>query len=271
MDGKSGSSRELRATGYAQIGRARSNLLIGQRSWSNLSVPASTGFYHRQSSALSATVQTETSLKSLLGSVCSSSKTVLWCVPLQMYGLSPDNGKKLIVWQNPWPSSTWYGSPIKLEFAAETTAKIIAEKKCMDDQIADLQPTVLENAATSHMKLRDQLAMKIIAGKICNALTETTSAQHAHRSAEISGLNEELITKSATVLHVLSSGCAVDSDAVRACALDTARLYVKEYSLYLMPTSPHKILIHGADVIFVALLPIGTLSEEAQDARNIDF
>ncbi|KAJ8893574.1 hypothetical protein PR048_006174 [Dryococelus australis] len=91
---------------------------------------------------------------------------------------------------------------------------------------------------------------------------------YAHQSAEITGVNEELITKSATILHVLSSVFEVDIDAFRAYALDTAYLYVNEYP---MLTSQHKILIHGAGVISVALLPIGVLKEEYQEARNKDF
>lgn len=38
-----------------------------------------------------------------------------------------------------------------------------------------------------------------------------------------------------------------------------------------MPASVHKILIHGSDVISALLLPIGMLSEEAQESRNKDF
>lgn len=38
-----------------------------------------------------------------------------------------------------------------------------------------------------------------------------------------------------------------------------------------MPTSVHKLLIHGPQVIAHALLPIGQLSEEAQKARNKDI
>jgi hypothetical protein len=37
-----------------------------------------------------------------------------------------------------------------------------------------------------------------------------------------------------------------------------------------MPTSVHKILVHGASIIRAALFPIGELSEEAQEARNKD-
>jgi hypothetical protein len=38
-----------------------------------------------------------------------------------------------------------------------------------------------------------------------------------------------------------------------------------------MPTSVHKILLRGSEIISAALLPIGPLSEEAQKARNKDL
>lgn len=38
-----------------------------------------------------------------------------------------------------------------------------------------------------------------------------------------------------------------------------------------MPPTVHKLLIHGPDVISSLLLPIGQLSEEAQEAQNKNF
>jgi hypothetical protein len=38
-----------------------------------------------------------------------------------------------------------------------------------------------------------------------------------------------------------------------------------------MPETMHKLLIHGSQIIEHAPLPIGQLSEEAQEARNKDF
>lgn len=38
-----------------------------------------------------------------------------------------------------------------------------------------------------------------------------------------------------------------------------------------MPTSIHKVLIHGSDVIKVALLPIGQLSEDTLETRHKDM
>lgn len=38
-----------------------------------------------------------------------------------------------------------------------------------------------------------------------------------------------------------------------------------------MPSSVHKILIHGAEIINNVSLPIGMMSEEAQESRNKDL
>jgi len=38
-----------------------------------------------------------------------------------------------------------------------------------------------------------------------------------------------------------------------------------------MPSSVHKILVHGADIIKTVSLPIGMMSEEALEARNKDM
>ena len=51
-------------------------------------------------------------------------------------------------------------------------------------------------------------------------------------------------------------------------AKETAKLFVSLYAWYYMPASVHKLLIHGSAIVSVALLPIGQLSEEAQEARN---
>lgn len=53
--------------------------------------------------------------------------------------------------------------------------------------------------------------------------------------------------------------------------METFNLYVTEYNWFYMPSSLHKILFHGADIIKFAGLPIGMFSEEAMEARNKDF
>lgn len=51
----------------------------------------------------------------------------------------------------------------------------------------------------------------------------------------------------------------------------TAELYVNLYGRYYMPPSVHKILLHGSSIIKPFTLPIGILSEEAQELRNKDI
>lgn len=46
---------------------------------------------------------------------------------------------------------------------------------------------------------------------------------------------------------------------------------VQLYPWYYIPSSIHRILIHGGDIIKAAVLPIGMLSEEASESRNKDF
>nr|XP_042898632.1 uncharacterized protein LOC122269457 [Parasteatoda tepidariorum] len=95
--------------------------------------------------------------------------------------------------------------------------------------------------------------------------------ENSKKSSEITGLNENLISMCNTILKALSSGYAVDSSKFYNYSLELANLYVNEYSWYPMPASVHKILIHGHDILKSALLPIGMMSEEAQEARNKDF
>lgn len=60
-------------------------------------------------------------------------------------------------------------------------------------------------------------------------------------------LNQNLIARFPTILEVISSGHNFDTDTV------------------------HKIQVHGPVFIRKALLPIGSLSEEASEARNMHF
>ncbi|XP_018797861.1 PREDICTED: uncharacterized protein LOC108974460 [Bactrocera latifrons] len=52
---------------------------------------------------------------------------------------------------------------------------------------------------------------------------------------------------------------------------DTAKLFVQNYSWFYMPVTVHKVLMHGKDIMDAAVLPIGMLSEEAEEARNKDY
>jgi hypothetical protein len=55
----------------------------------------------------------------------------------------------------------------------------------------------------------------------------------------------------------MASGCEINVDAFEVYGIETVRIFVQLYPWYYMPTSVHKILIHGSDVIRYAILPIG--------------
>jgi hypothetical protein len=90
-------------------------------------------------------------------------------------------------------------------------------------------------------------------------------------SASITGIDETLIRKCSVTLQALSSGYRVNATAFDNYAKETAKLFVSLCAWYYMPASVHKALIHESAIVSAALLPIGQLSEEAQEARNKDI
>lgn len=60
----------------------------------------------------------------------------------------------------------------------------------------------------------------------------------------------------------------MNAEAFSDYALDTWTRYVELYSWYYMPVSMHKLLVHGLTIIKHAILPIGQLSEDAQECRH---
>lgn len=94
--------------------------------------------------------------------------------------------------------------------------------------------------------------------------------KNAEMSAQITGLDVEIIKQFDVILRTLSSGFEINLVEFNKFCLETRRHYLSLYSWYCMPATVHKILIHSTEVIKAALLPIGQLSEEAQEARNKD-
>lgn len=90
-------------------------------------------------------------------------------------------------------------------------------------------------------------------------------------SASITGLSEDFLKRLHTILTTMSCGYTVNIEAFRNYSKDTAKLYVELYPWYNMPSSLHRILIHGPEIISAAALPIGMFSEEALESRNKDF
>lgn len=298
-------------------------------------------------------------------------------VPLQLSGFDNNSQKDIVIWKNPRPSSPRFCRPIRLQFLREDKESSREEKCLIDEQIASLEKffSVIDGKL---VEVTYELACTMIDGKVCNAVTDTSSAMRCYLcnatskqfnnidamkeikfddsklqfgmstlhcwirffecllhvgykkdvqqwqsrgndtkealktrkaliqngfkdqlnllvdrpkqgagnsndgntarrffenwkiSAVILGLNPQLLERFYVILQVLSSGFNVNIPLFDDNCTATARLFVAEYPWYYMPTTVHKVLIHGAKIIQYAILPIGQYSEEAQEARNKD-
>lgn len=110
------------------------------------------------------------------------------------------------------------------------------------------------------------------AGKTNDGNTARRFFSEYKTSAQITGLNEDLIKRLFVILQVIASGLHINVDAFKQYTRETADLYVSLYDWYYMPVTLHKILIHGADIIsHHSIIGIGQLSEDAQEANHKVF
>lgn len=93
----------------------------------------------------------------------------------------------------------------------------------------------------------------------------------AESVAEITGLDKDVIKRLDTILQTVACGRNINCEKFDKYCLDTAELCLNLYSWYSMPPSVHKVLVHGCNIIKHVGLPIGCLSEEAQEANNKIF
>lgn len=108
------------------------------------------------------------------------------------------------------------------------------------------------------------------AGNTNDGNTARKFFRNPEKTADITGINLELIMRFHVILEAINCGFSLNANVFEEYATATRTLYLKEYSWYYMPSSIHKILFHSKIVIASCILPIGQLSEEAQEARNKD-
>lgn len=89
-------------------------------------------------------------------------------------------------------------------------------------------------------------------------------------TSQIMGINHELIENLSIILQTISSGHVIDIEKFKSFYLETKNIYLKLYSWYFMSVTLHKLFFHSSDIINSCIIPIGQLSEEAQEARNKD-
>jgi hypothetical protein len=122
-------------------------------------------------------------------------------------------------------------------------------------------------------KLKDRLGIRVdyVKSGFGNSNDGNTSRrffQNPSAIQEITKIDEELICKVGTILDTINCGADIDVTKFERFCQETALLFVRLYPWYPMTNSVHRVLIHGSRMISEACLPIGMLSEEAQEAQN---
>lgn len=87
-------------------------------------------------------------------------------------------------------------------------------------------------------------------------------------SSEITGVDKNLIKKFSLILRILASGRQIDLKKFKNLLDETKNIFLDLYRWYYMPSSVHKILVHGCEIIESFSLPIGQLSEDALEASH---
>ena len=122
-------------------------------------------------------------------------------------------------------------------------------------------------------KLRNRMSLLVDiprpgSGNTNNGNTARRFFQEPNLAAILTGVNVELISRFSVILRTMSCGYKVNTHAFQMYCMQTAEIHVALYPWFYMPSSVHKILFHGADIINHVSLPIGMMSEEAQESRN---
>lgn len=137
----------------------------------------------------------------------------------------------------------------------------------------DQKKVVADRVENIKLGFKDELGLTVDkpkppAGTTNDGNTARRFFERAETSAAITGLNQDVICRFHVILQTLSCGHQINVHKFKQYCLETARLYQTHYKWYYMPTTVHKILIHGAEVLEHSLLPIGQMSEDAQESCN---
>lgn len=97
-------------------------------------------------------------------------------VPLQII-CGKENNK--VLWQNPTPSSPRFCRPIRFRYVKETTDVTKEEISYVQNEIKNLTPTKV-NIDGKEFAYNHILKMTMIDGKVCNAVTNTTSTSRCY-------------------------------------------------------------------------------------------
>lgn len=90
-------------------------------------------------------------------------------------------------------------------------------------------------------------------------------------AARITGVNEEIIKRLQIILNVLNCREKVNTVKFGEYTRETKVLLRQLYPEKQLTPTLHKILVHSQDIMEYQSLPLGELSEEAQECKNKDY
>lgn len=156
---------------------------------------------------------------------------------------------------------------LNITYKLELKKPTIRNISSIDLKTLELRKKMIQTELHKHLGIRID---KVVKGKGTSntgnvARKFFTNCKEASR---ITGVNEELIRRFWIIMVALSSGYNLEVQKYDDFAKENASLYMEHYSWYRMPVSVHKIIVHGAVVAQAIMLPIGMMSEEAQEASN---
>ena len=82
------------------------------------------------------------------------------------------------------------------------------------------------------------------------------------------GVPEKLVENLGTIWGAMASGFAIDLDKFELLCQETKVLYFSSVGWYAMPSTLHKILEHGRQIIEECPVPLGLTNEEASESNN---
>lgn len=153
-----------------------------------------------------------------------------------------------------------YKSEIKTWVVKEddAKAKILKRKKMIQDMFWEEQGLIVDMPTTGF-------------GSSNTGNTARRFFTNCSHSASILNISTDIVYKFGVVLEVIKSRYPMDVVKFRDYCLSLYHEYLMEYSWLPLTPTVHKILIHGPFIIENFLVPIGILSEEAQEARHKHF
>lgn len=90
-------------------------------------------------------------------------------------------------------------------------------------------------------------------------------------TSSITGVNKEIIENFKIILNVIACTLPINGDKFGIFARTTEEQLETFYPWRKLTPTVHKVLRHGKHIILCNILPIGELSEEAQESKNKEY